>query len=130
MMGRCQSCSVCRRRCPTGAIRTEEFVIDAGRCVTLYNEIDCEFPQWMPATAHNALIGCMRCQELCPMNIDVVSLSGTMEDITEEETTRILEGKPDDALLESLTRKLMGFYPAGSRERFPIFTRNLEVLVG
>ncbi len=50
------------------------------------------------------------------------------EDIDETETARILEGKPDDHLLESLGRKLKGFPPALDRTQFPILTRNLKVL--
>ncbi len=51
------------------------------------------------------------------------------EDVGEEETTRILEGKPDDHLLESLGRKLKGFPSASDRTQFPILTRNLKVLL-
>ncbi len=51
------------------------------------------------------------------------------EDIDEAETARILDGKPDDHLLESLSRKLKGFPPASDRTQFPILTRNLRALL-
>ena len=51
------------------------------------------------------------------------------EDIDEAETVRILDGNPDDRLLESLRRKLKGFAPASDRTQFPILTRNLKALL-
>ncbi len=52
-----------------------------------------------------------------------------VEDIDEAETARILDGTPDDRLLESLDRKLKGFLPASDRTQFPILTRNLKALL-
>lgn len=101
---------------------------DAGRCVTLYNEIKGEFPKWIPPDAHNSLMGCMRCQLKCPANSEVIELTGRLEDITEEETTKILNGTPDEELLASLSRKLRNYYPTQSKEYLPIFTRNLRAL--
>lgn len=129
MMDMCQNCSICLTRCPTGCIRMESFVIDAGRCISLYNEDLGEFPEWIPSNAHNAVIGCMRCQLSCPANRETIKQVGRLEDITEEETRKILDGSPDDELLASLSRKLMNFVPSRTRELFPIFTRNLKALL-
>jgi epoxyqueuosine reductase len=78
---------------------------------------------------HNALVGCMKCQLRCPENQGFIGLSGRMEDVTEEETLKILQGKPDERLLDSLSQKLLKFAPASSKEYFPIFTRNLRALI-
>ena len=129
MMEACRDCSICYGICPSGAIRRENFVIDAAKCITLYNEIEGDFPNWALPGMHNALMGCMKCQARCPENEKIRDSAGSLEDVTEEETEKILAGKPDDALLESLTRKLKGFPPATSREQFPIFTRNLGALI-
>ncbi|MDH5451230.1 MAG: hypothetical protein OEY24_05350 [Candidatus Bathyarchaeota archaeon] len=104
-------------------------MIDAGKCLTLYNEIEGEFPKWIDPNAHNALMGCMKCQLHCPANREVIKLTGRLEDVTEEETKKILKGKPDKKLLDSLSNKLRNFYPASSKDSFPIFTRNLRVLL-
>jgi hypothetical protein len=40
----------------------------------------------------------------------------------------VLEGKPDDQLIQALGKKLPGYYPASVKE-FPIFTRNLKALL-
>jgi len=70
-----------------------------------------------------------RCQSCCPANREVIKLTGRLEDVTEEETRRILDGTPDKELLDSLSRKLKGFYPTQSEEDFPVLTRNLRVLL-
>jgi epoxyqueuosine reductase len=129
MMDACKRCVMCYGICPTGAIRKDPFVIDAGRCVTLYNEIEGPFPKWIRPGAHDALMGCMKCQKHCPENAKVAQSSGRLEDVTEEETRKILNGTPDDALIQSLKRKLRDFYPAASKEAFPLLTRNLGVLI-
>ncbi|UCH58050.1 MAG: hypothetical protein JSV18_03915 [Candidatus Bathyarchaeota archaeon] len=129
MMDECEDCRICRTLCPTRCIPDENFVIDVGRCVTLYNEIKGEFPEWIPPDAHNALMGCMRCQMPCPANREVIDLVGRLEDVTEEETVKILDGAPDEELLASLSKKLRNYYPTQSKEYFPIFTRNLRALL-
>jgi epoxyqueuosine reductase len=129
MLEACGDCPICYGICPTNAIRREEFVIDAGRCITLYNEVDGSFPDWILPSMHEALMGCMKCQLGCPENEKAGFAIMRGEDLSEEETARILEGKPDEALLETLGRKLRGFPPAVDRAQFPILTRNLRALL-
>jgi epoxyqueuosine reductase len=130
LMEACRECPLCYSLCPTGAIRKENFVIDVGRCITLYGEIDGTFPNFILPSMHNALMGCLACQARCPVNEKVPGNMGRFEeDVTEDETRRILAGTPDEELLKSLTRKLKGFGPATSKEQFPIFTRNLRPLI-
>jgi hypothetical protein len=74
-------------------------------------------------------MGCLQCKAPCPANEGIAELSGNLEDISEEETRKILRGAPDDVLLKSLQRKLRQFRAAGSRDQFPIFQRNLSVLL-
>jgi len=129
LLDACRECPLCYSLCPTGAIRRETFVIDAGRCVTLYNEVEGDFPNWVLPSMHNALMGCMKCQLGCPENEKAgipVERGGAID---EDETAKILAGTPDDALLESLGRKLKGFPPASDRAQFPILTRNLAALL-
>ena len=129
MMDSCKNCRTCMNSCPNKCISEVNFVIDAGRCLSLFNEIKGEFPEWIRPDAHDALMGCFRCQSCCPANREVIKLAGRLEDVTEEETRRILDGTPDKELLSSLSRKLKGFYPTQSEEDFPVFTRNLRVLL-
>ena len=130
LMEACSECPLCYSLCPTGAIRRDNFVIDAGRCITLYGEIDGVFPNFILPSMHNALMGCMACQARCPVNEKVPGTMGRFdEEVSEDETRKILAGTPDDELLKSLTRKLRSYPPATSREQFPIFTRNLQPLL-
>lgn len=129
LLDACRECPLCYSLCPTGAIRRESFVIDAGRCVTLYNEVDGEFPNWILPSMHNALMGCLKCQLGCPANEKPGPRIERGGDLDEDETAKILAGAPDDALLASLGRKLRGFPPASDRKQFPILTRNLAALL-
>jgi len=130
MLDACRDCSICYGICPTNAITRENFVIDAGRCITLYNEVKGDFPNWILPSMHNALVGCLKCQLPCPENEKYLAASTLLlEDVVEDETQRILEGRLDDRLLETLSRKLRKFPFAGSREAAPLLARNLRPLV-
>jgi epoxyqueuosine reductase len=128
ILGRCQRCDRCTRGCPTSCFSWGRFPIDIDRCVTLYNEGHGPFPSWMTRGAHSALMGCLRCQEICPEDGGYAQLSGMLEDVSEDETRKILKGIGDDDLLKSLQRKLRQFRGAASKEALPILTRNLSVL--
>jgi epoxyqueuosine reductase len=129
MMDQRASCRICMNVCPTGAIKEDKFVVDVGRCITLYNEGEDEFPEWFSQEVHNSLMGCMKCQFRCPANREVLQNPIRFDDITEEETEFILQGAPNEELLESLSKKLRGFYPATSKTYFHMFTSNLRVLI-
>ncbi|RDE13814.1 MAG: hypothetical protein C4K47_05710 [Candidatus Thorarchaeota archaeon] len=129
MMDACKKCRICMKECPNGCITEQKFVINVDKCLPLYNEVEGQFPEWMPASAHNALMGCMRCQLKCPANRDALKSSVRFEDITEEETAAILEGTVDERLLRSLSEKLRGFSPTTSLGEFPVLTRNLRALI-
>ena len=129
MMDCCMNCGICMNSCPNRCISEGNFVIDVSRCLSLFNEIKGEFPEWIRPDAHNALMGCFRCQSCCPANREAIKNSGRLEDVTEEETRRILDGTPDKELLNSLSIKLKGFYPTQSRGDFPVLTRNLRALL-
>jgi len=125
----CRHCSHCDRACPTDCIPRGRFVIDAGRCITLYNENDGKFPNFILPSMHHALMGCLRCQTRCPENRGIGEVTASLGEVSSEETQKILDGRPDDALLASLRRTLAGFPPLEAAELFPILTRNLRALV-
>lgn len=132
MMDTCKKCDICMNNCPTGAIplpKGENFVINAEKCLSLYNEIPGEIPRWIDQKAHNALIGCMKCQFLCPANQKAFKNVKRLDSISEEETKMILEGRSEDTLLDSLCNKLKMFYPSNAKEYFPVIHRNLKALL-
>lgn len=102
----CKGCSICMMECPTKAIRKGRFVIDAGRCVTLYNERPNPMPTWMPSRAHNALVGCTRCQWKCPANASSMGRHEILAELTEAETAMLLSGDTSKVLETSIATKM------------------------
>lgn len=129
LMTYCETCHACQTLCPNGAIRPDRFVIDVSRCVTLYNEVEGDFPASIPSGAHNALLGCMKCQAACPGNREAVKHFLPGEDLTEEETTEFLTGAPGEDVIHSVSQKLHMPWLVGSKEMVAILSRNMSVLV-
>ncbi|MFX1328088.1 MAG: 4Fe-4S double cluster binding domain-containing protein [Promethearchaeota archaeon] len=132
MMDLCKGCIFCIKNCPTNAIPSssdENFVINAGKCISVYNEIPGIIPNWINPNDHNALIGCMRCQKHCPGNHEVITITARLEDISEEETKMILDGINNEKLINSLSKKLKMFVPANADRIIPVIKRNLELLI-
>lgn len=129
ILDECNHCHACERSCPTGCISRWSYDVNIDKCLTLYNENSGTFPNWMLGSMHHALMGCMRCKAPCPVNEGIAELSGNLEEVTEEETRKILKGAVDDALLRSLQRKLRGFRPLANKAQFPIMSRNLNALI-
>ena len=125
----CDSCNLCLIQCPTGAIRDEEFIIDVEKCVTLYNEGDAPFPDDMPDSVHDSLMGCMQCQKKCPYNSKVMKNPVKLKDISEKETELILAGKWDADIMKTVDEKLKGYYPSTDEQYLPVFTKNLGALI-
>jgi len=132
MMDQCKHCTICINNCLTGAIPNpsdENFVVNVGKCISVYNEIEGIIPTWIPSDAHNALIGCMRCQKPCPNNRETIKITERMEDITENETKALLDGQTDEKIVNSLSKKLKMFSPSNAKEVLPVIKRNLKALI-
>ncbi len=126
MMDLCIECSACVRKCPTGAIPTDRFLLRAGRCLTYHNEQpgDVSFPKWIDSTWHNCLVGCLHCQRVCPANKKVKYWIEPGPEFSEEETEFILNDKKLEHLPEGLKKKITKFDLDNYLELFP---RNLGV---
>ncbi len=113
MMRLCRGCSICARACPTRAFSDRRFTIDAGRCLTLYNELDDPFPGWIPARAHHTLVGCLRCQYTCPANRDHIHAVEQLAEMSEADTRFLVSGQRDagreKAITDRLPRYQVGF---------------------
>ena len=127
VLAECESCGRCRDACPTGAISRERFLLRAERCLTCWNELPGPLPAWFPAEAHNCLIGCMVCQEVCPVNQGLLKTrdSGVLFD--QGETAALLAGESEmtPALNESIQAKLEVIGLPGIRA---VMGRNLALL--
>jgi len=124
-MEACKKCSACYKTCPTGAIASDRFLLHAGRCLTFHNERAGEFPEWIEASWHHCLVGCLLCQRICPLNKNFSTWTEEKEDFSCEETTLLLQGVPKDELPDETLRKLEQLSILGYLDRLP---RNLRVL--
>ena len=125
MMDLCKECSACTRRCPTGAIPTDRFLLRAERCITFHNEHPGEipFPEWIDPKGHNCLVGCLHCQKVCPANKKVINWTEPGPEFSEEETIFILNGKNYDDLPKVTKEKIEKFDLVNYYEVLP---RNLN----
>jgi len=127
MMERCQTCHACRRSCPTGAVSAERFLLHAERCITFLNEKPGEdpFPDWMDDSWHNCLVGCLRCQEVCPENKELATWVEEGAEFSSEETALLLRGVPPNQLPPGLADKLAQW---DLIDLLDVLPRNLTVL--
>ena len=128
MMESCHKCFACLRRCPTGAITAERFLLRAERCLTFHNERpnEIDFPSWIDGSWHNCLVGCFHCQMSCPQNRGFLEWIEEGAAFSEEETTLIIQGLPFDQLPSAMAEKLEQFDIVSLLEILP---RNLTVLL-
>lgn len=126
MMGSCTGCSLCVEACPTGCIPGEKMLVDAERCLTYVNENEGDFPSWISLRSHNSLVGCMRCQMVCPENRDFLKDRDKEEQFTEEETETILRKISPADLPQEISAKLGRL---GIDWMLPLLSRNLAALL-
>ena len=125
-MEACEKCSLCRENCPTGSITNHRFLIHAEKCLGFLNERNPDFPYWVQLQPdwHNALIGCMRCQFVCPLNEPYLNNIVEGPVFSEVETGLILNRTPWENL-STKTRQELG----DLQGIYPLLTRNLTALI-
>jgi epoxyqueuosine reductase len=116
----CKGCSICLKACPTQAIRDENFVIDAGRCLSLYNERPEPYPDWISPKIHHTLVGCLKCQDTCPANLPYMGDVTNIGELTEAETKLLVKGERNSEMEKSIAAKLPWF---PSARNVPYFSR-------
>jgi epoxyqueuosine reductase len=126
VMQECDRCKACLNECPTKTIVPDHFLVHAERCITFLNEGNEEFPEWVDPAWHNCLIGCMKCQLVCPVNKRFIKWVEEGEDFSEAETQLILNGVLPDCIPSETAHKLNRCYMLESLDILP---RNLHVLL-
>jgi len=111
MLRECKGCSICIEKCPTKCFREGNFVIDIGKCVTLYNELPDPIPDWIDPKAHNAIVGCTKCQWDCPANAEANKRTERFAELTNEETEFLLRNLKDENIKKRLIEKLSSKFP-------------------
>jgi epoxyqueuosine reductase len=126
-LDRCESCVACLRRCPTGAIASDRFQLHTERCLTYHNEAASDFPSWIDPSWHHCLIGCMRCQTVCPENRTVLDWFEDRAEFSEQETALLIQRVPLDRLPEGMAAKVKSLE---INEDFGLLCRNLSMIIG
>jgi epoxyqueuosine reductase len=128
LMEECRNCSACQKNCPTNAITNERFIIKAERCLTYHNEMESEieFPEWIDPSWHNCLVGCMRCQWVCPVNKRVLKKFKEGPTFTHKETKEILKTYSFEYLSPELASKLEDI---DIKYFYEVISRNLKALI-
>lgn len=126
LMDCCNTCNRCIHACPTKAIPDKRILIHADKCLTYLNENQGNFPPWVPPHSHNAVVGCMHCQIVCPQNKKFLEPDRNTISFTEEETTIILQKTPHERIPQTLAEKITDL---GLDEYYPLLERNLSVLM-
>lgn len=122
----CHDCTACLKHCPTGAVSSKRFLIHADRCLTFHNERTAEFPSWVDPTWHNCLIGCMACQDSCPVDRQVTKPVAGSVTFSAKETEKIIEGRPLNQLPVEKRSALVEY---GLADDSAVLPRNLDALL-
>jgi epoxyqueuosine reductase len=127
LMPACRNCHRCVEACPTGSLRSDRFLVEASRCLTYFNEREGAFPGWVETDWHNAVFGCMRCQEVCPANRNLIERSGLSPlAFNESEAAAILQKTPLTELGPATRTKL---HELCMDDDYQLLARNLGALV-
>jgi epoxyqueuosine reductase len=126
-LDRCKSCFACLRQCPTGAISRDRFLLHAERCLTFHNEAGGEFPSWIEPSWHHCLIGCLRCQTICPENQAVREWFEDRAEFAEQETTRLMQRVPLEELPAATVAKIQSLEITAD---YQLLCRNLAMIIG
>lgn len=122
----CHNCMLCVNTCPTGAIRQDRFLIDNSKCLSFFNEVPDEIPEWLDEKIHHTAYDCLFCQKICPMNADQINKIEDNIGFNDEETLKIIDGTKFNSLEEKTRQKLQYL---GMDDWYKAIPRNLKILL-
>ncbi len=128
LLPRCDKCRICAAACPTGAIGKDRVLLHTEKCYTLFSESQKPIPQGLKAPSPRCVIGCLRCQELCPENKGLLKHENAPVSFDAEETEAFL-GKKPAADGPAFDRALAKFRELGLTMGLPLYRRNLKRLL-
>jgi len=126
MAERCQTCQACVLACPLQAISSERFLLFAEKCYVSYSESPEPLPPGMKSPSPDCIIGCLKCQEVCPMNKGKLRYEDTGIYFTAAESEVIINNGTSSPLWKEIKGKLESL---GLSEDYLIQLRNLRHLL-
>jgi epoxyqueuosine reductase len=126
LLDECAACRACERSCPTGAIVEDRVLLRAERCLTLANENGGDWPGWVPDSAHHCLLGCLRCQSICPANPTLPTRQTGIVFTAHETGVLLADGEHRGRAWKAIRGKLRRL---GQPYSEPAIPRNLRALV-
>lgn len=125
LMESCSNCSLCVDNCPTAAIDKDRFLIHAQNCITNFNEYETPIPDWINPQWHDSIVGCMKCQGICPHNRKLVDLIDERISFDAKETEMIFDGSSFESLQPETRSKISN---AGLESYYSVLPRNIKLL--
>ncbi len=89
----CANCGACIKACPMGVISKDRFLIYAEKCYTLFSESISPIPSEIHPPSPDCIIGCMKCQMVCPVNKGRLKYKNTGVSFSSEETHAVLDAE-------------------------------------
>jgi len=127
LLPRCPDCRLCAKACPAGAIDRERVLIHAEKCYTLFSESPEPIPEGLKPPSPKCLVGCLRCQQVCPENKGLLRYEEAAVSFDADETAAFLGlGAKAGPVMNRARAKLLKL---GLTEGLPVFARNLERLL-
>jgi epoxyqueuosine reductase len=127
VLSECANCNACIKACPMGVINRDRFLIHAEKCYTLYSESLSPIPSEIHSPSPDCIIGCMKCQVICPVNKDRLKFKYTGVSFSSKETHAILVPNfMNTKLSEAIEAK---FSPLGLSESSDMLFRNFRNIV-
>jgi len=121
----CTDCHICEANCPSGIIHHEDYLIDTSKCLPLPNEIEGDFPDWVKPSHHNALMGCLRCQSVCPINPPLEKTTQHVTHLSEADVLNLFQIDSYECLDQGTKEKVKAL---SFSDYYPVFRRNFIAL--
>jgi epoxyqueuosine reductase len=124
LLAKCRKCRVCTAACPTGAIGIDRFLLHAEKCYTLFSESLNPIPENLMPPSPECLIGCLKCQLVCPENKGRLRYEKAPVAFSAEETKALLDlAEGSDLGLKKVQDKIQEL---GLSEIPRLYARNLK----
>jgi epoxyqueuosine reductase len=127
LLEKCRKCRACAAACPMGAIGQDRFLLHAEKCYTLFSESMNPIPEDLQPPSPRCLIGCLKCQDVCPENKGRMRYEKAPVAFSAEETGALLEAaEGSDYGLKKVQGKIQAL---GLSENPYVYARNLKRLI-